>query len=173
MKSLEHLLSTYKSVHLNKQNIATHFIGIPLILWSVALLFATLSFTVVGIDTNVMQVLAVVIFTYYLLLDVKLGLIAILLIAPIWFHAQSFVAHQSPYLLAIGVFVIGWLFQFIGHFFEKAKPAFFDDLKQLLIGPLFLVAELCFLIGLFSQLEQQISKEALKLRAAINSDLKN
>ena len=65
------------------------------------------------------------------------------------------------------VFFIGWVFQFIGHHYEKAKPAFFDDIKQLLIGPLFLVAEICFYCKLFAGLEKQVTDEALELRRAM------
>ncbi len=167
MKSLSTLLSIYKSSHLNQKNIVTHFVGIPLILWSAALFFATFSFTVAGFQSNVMQVLAILIFAYYLLLDIKLGVIAIALIAPIWLHANGFAASENAYLLAGVVFFIGWVFQFIGHYYEKAKPAFFDDLKQLLIGPLFLVAELCFFANLFSKLEKEVTAEAIELRKAM------
>ena len=50
--------------------------------------------------------------------------------------------------LAIGAgsFVIGWMIQFIGHAAEGRKPAFFDDLISLLIGPLFITAEFGFLV---------------------------
>ncbi|MDN3653444.1 DUF962 domain-containing protein [Thalassotalea ponticola] len=171
MKSLPRLLSIYKSVHLNKHNVITHFIGIPLILWSAALLFATFSVEIFSIKTNAMQLLAVLIFAYYLILDVKLGSVAILLIGPIWLHAQSYAASENAYWLAALVFVIGWIFQFIGHYYEKAKPAFFDDLKQLLIGPLFLVAELCFALGLFTSLEHKVTEQALALRADIDHNV--
>ena len=164
MKSLETLLSIYKSSHLNKKNIVTHFVGIPLILWSAALFFATFSFSVAGYETNIMQIIAVLIFAYYLVLDSKLGVIAIALIAPIWYHANSFAGSENAYMLAGIVFLIGWIFQFIGHHYEKAKPAFFDDIKQLLIGPLFLIAEICFYFKLFTGLEKQVTDEALELR---------
>ena len=169
MKSVSELLSIYKSSHLNKKNIITHFFGIPLILWSAALFFATFSFSIAGIDTNVMQVIALVIFIYYLMLDIKLGAIAILLIAPIWLHAQTMVTADSPYLIAGLVFFVGWVLQFIGHYYEKAKPAFFDDLKQLLIGPLFLVAEVCFFLKLFASLEEKVTAEAIEIRKAMIS----
>ena len=167
MKSVSTLLSIYKSSHLNQKNIVTHFVGIPLILWSAALFFATFSFSLAGFESNVMQVLAVLIFAYYLVLDIKLGVIAIALIAPIWLHANSYANSDNAYILAGVVFVIGWVFQFIGHYYEKAKPAFFDDLKQLLVGPLFLVAELCFFANLFSKLEKEVTEEALEIRKAM------
>lgn len=48
----------------------------------------------------------------------------------------------------IGLFVVGWIIQFVGHYYEGRKPAFVDDLVGLLIGPLFLVAETAFAMGL-------------------------
>jgi uncharacterized membrane protein YGL010W len=41
---------------------------------------------------------------------------------------------------AIGVFVAAWLGQFVGHHIEGKKPSFFDDLRFLLIGPLFVLS---------------------------------
>ncbi len=34
----------------------------------------------------------------------------------------------------IGLFVLGWIFQFIGHAFEGKAPSFFRDPKFLLVG---------------------------------------
>jgi len=41
---------------------------------------------------------------------------------------------------SLGIFVIAWIGQFIGHAIEGARPSFFKDLQFLLIGPLWLVA---------------------------------
>ncbi len=35
---------------------------------------------------------------------------------------------------ALGLFVLGWIFQFIGHVFEGKAPAFFSDPKFLIVG---------------------------------------
>jgi uncharacterized membrane protein YGL010W len=64
----------------------------------------------------------------------------------------------------VGGFFIGWVFQFIGHYFEGRKPAFVDDLVGLLIGPLFVVAEVLFLLGLRKDLESAIEARAGALR---------
>jgi uncharacterized membrane protein YGL010W len=45
------------------------------------------------------------------------------------------------------LFVAGWIIQFVGHKFEGMKPAFFDDLMQLMVGPLFVCAEVFFALG--------------------------
>jgi uncharacterized membrane protein YGL010W len=62
-----------------------------------------------------------------------------------WLAAHSTSAWLGS---ALGLFVVGWVIQFIGHAFEGRKPAFVDDLVGLLIGPLFLVAEVAFALGL-------------------------
>jgi uncharacterized membrane protein YGL010W len=41
--------------------------------------------------------------------------------------------------LSIAIFVLAWIGQFIGHKIEGKKPSFFDDLRFLLIGPLFVL----------------------------------
>ncbi|MBI2341091.1 MAG: DUF962 domain-containing protein [Deltaproteobacteria bacterium] len=42
----------------------------------------------------------------------------------------------------LGLFVVGWIIQFIGHAFEKKKPAFFSDPMYLIIGPFWWVKKL-------------------------------
>jgi uncharacterized membrane protein YGL010W len=41
--------------------------------------------------------------------------------------------------IALGIFVVAWIGQFIGHRIEGRKPSFFEDLRFLLIGPLFVL----------------------------------
>ncbi|SMF63146.1 Mpo1-like protein [Pseudobacteriovorax antillogorgiicola] len=38
--------------------------------------------------------------------------------------------------LAIALFVVGWVFQFIGHYFEGQPPAFFKNPAFLIVGPI-------------------------------------
>jgi hypothetical protein len=42
----------------------------------------------------------------------------------------------------LGFFIVGWLVQFVGHYYEGRKPAFADDLVGLLVGPMFVVMEM-------------------------------
>ena len=44
--------------------------------------------------------------------------------------------------LAVGVFVVAWIFQFIGHKLEGKKPSFFEDIQYLWVGPLFVLSKL-------------------------------
>ena len=62
--------------------------------------------------------------------------------------------------VGLGMFGTGWTFQFVGHFFEGKKPAFLDDLRGLLDGPLFLVAEIAFKLGLSPELRAEVEDRA-------------
>ncbi len=59
-----------------------------------------------------------------------------------------------------GLFVGGWALQLVGHAFEGKKPAFLDDLRGLLDGPLFLVAEVAFALGLSPELRAEVERRA-------------
>ena len=48
-------------------------------------------------------------------------------------------------MIALAIFVVGWALQYWGHYFEGMKPAFYDDVMGLAIGPLFVLAEAFFL----------------------------
>jgi uncharacterized membrane protein YGL010W len=67
-------------------------------------------------------------------------------------------AQPLPTALAVGVgmFAVGWALQFWGHKFEGRKPAFVDDLNQLMIGPLFIMTEVLFALGLRQQLKRDV-----------------
>ena len=51
--------------------------------------------------------------------------------------------------LAVGVFVVAWIAQFVGHskLFEGRKPSFFTDLRYLLIGPAWVLSKLYRKLG--------------------------
>ena len=49
--------------------------------------------------------------------------------------------------LGLGLFVFGWILQFIGHAFEGKKPSFFSDPRFLLIGVAYFVDKVRVLLG--------------------------
>ena len=50
--------------------------------------------------------------------------------------------------LAIAVFVLAWIGQFVGHLYEGRRPSFFTDLSYLLIGPAWLMEKLLRRLGI-------------------------
>jgi len=45
----------------------------------------------------------------------------------------------ASWQICLAIFVLSWIGQFIGHKIEGKKPSFLDDLKFLLIGPIWLL----------------------------------
>ena len=41
---------------------------------------------------------------------------------------------QHPWPVPVGLFVLGWVLQFIGHYFEGKPPEFFSDWRFLFVG---------------------------------------
>ena len=49
---------------------------------------------------------------------------------------------------ALVLFVVGWIFQFIGHAIEGNQPAFFGNPIHLIIGPWWLIRRVAAAVGL-------------------------
>lgn len=158
MKTLVDHLAQYASYHRDQRNIVTHFIGIPMIVLAVAILLSRPGLEVAGVWLSPAAAVVLVSALFYLRLDVRLGLVmSALLLLSLW--AGAIAASQSTTLWlssGIGLFVIGWIIQFVGHYYEGHKPAFVDDIMGLTIGPLFVVAEAAFMLGLRKDLEQVV-----------------
>jgi uncharacterized membrane protein YGL010W len=158
MTALVSKLSDYAAYHRDGRNIAAHMLGIPLIVLALEILLSRPVFMLGGWPlTPAMLASAVAVF-YYFMLDVGLALALAVFMG---FAAWAGVAlGRLPTLewlaFGIGTFVAGWIVQFIGHAFEGRKPAFFDDLLNLMIGPLFIAAEFGFLLRLRRPLKKAI-----------------
>ncbi len=149
MKSGLDQLSKYAEYHRDRRNIATHLVGVPMIVFAVIVLLSRPAFEVGGLALNPAWVVLAVAGLYYLLLDVGLGLtLTIIMAALTWAAGQVAMLSTAAWLATgIGMFVVGWIIQFIGHYYEGRKPAFVDDIIGLMIGPLFVWAEIVFAAG--------------------------
>ena len=103
---------------------------------------------------------------YYVMLDVALGLVMAALLVPcLWLGHWAAAQGMGIWLvLSVGVFFVGWVFQFVGHYWEGRKPAFVDDLVGLAIGPLFVLAEALFLVGWRPALRRTIEERVGETR---------
>lgn len=170
MTNLERLLSQYAAYHLDRNNILTHFIGIPLIVFSILCLSARAGVEISGVSVTLASILILLSTIYYISLDKLFGVLMLIIFVAAYPLAIKIAALPmwSWLAMSIGIFVVGWVFQFIGHYFEKKKPAFVDDLVGLAIGPLFVLAEFIFLLGFRQPLHQRILKEAKMKRAEMD-----
>jgi uncharacterized membrane protein YGL010W len=158
MRSFTDQIANYAAYHRDRRNIATHFVGVPMIVFAVAVLLSRPQFEVAGIGMSPVWLVAGASVAFYLALHLGYGLVMAGLLALAVWAAQSLAVLSTTAWLASGIslFVVGWAIQFIGHWYEGRKPAFVDDLIGLLIGPLFLVTETAFAIGLSNDLRQAV-----------------
>ncbi len=153
------LLAMYAGYHRDRRNIATHFVGIPMIVFAVCILLARPGFERAGLALAPIHVLLVVSTLWYLTRGAfVIGLVTSLVNVGLTLLAMPLAASSTGTWLAwgLGMFVAGWVIQFIGHKYEGRKPAFVDDLVGLLVGPMFLVAELLFALGFDKPMLKQI-----------------
>jgi uncharacterized membrane protein YGL010W len=82
---------------------------------------------------------------YYWRLSRKLAMgIFVAFLAAILLNRWLFYRFGGDFLLelAIVVFVVAWIGQFIGHHIEGKRPSFLTDLVYLLVGPLWTLSKL-------------------------------
>lgn len=161
MKSLIDHLSNYADYHRDRRNIATHFAGIPVIVLSVQALLSRPALAAEGLVSPALFVTFGAL-VFYTLLSPRFALVMAALLAPGLLLGRAIAAQSTGEWLyiSLGMFFGGWLVQFVGHIFEGRKPAFVDDLVGLLVGPLFVVAELGFALGIAKGLQAQIEERS-------------
>ncbi|MGH9317007.1 MAG: DUF962 domain-containing protein [Thermoanaerobaculia bacterium] len=141
MKRIDAFLADYGSYHRTRGNIACHAAGITLILFGAFSMLGALRLPSLGpiAPLTGTEVLIGAAFLYYLFLDVPLALAMLAESAALDVAARA----VHDWRIGLGAFVIGWIFQGVGHaVYEKNRPAFFNNLLHLMVGPVFLLNEL-------------------------------
>ena len=161
MKTLTQQLSQYAAYHRDRRNIVSHFVGIPMIVLAATILLARPSFGIAGLPVSPAEIAAVVLTLYYLKLDLRYGIAMGAFLAACLAIAGDVTGMDGTTWLiwGVGLFVAGWIIQFVGHIFEGRKPAFFDDVMGLAIGPLFVMAEAGFLLGLRRDVQRAMAAQ--------------
>ena len=160
MKTLTDHLTQYAAYHQDSRNVATHFVGIPLIVLAVTILLSRPQWQVGALLLSPAVLVSLASSWFYARLDARFGIVMAMLLAAALAANQWFAAQSTAVWLGwgMGLFVVGWAFQFVGHYFEGKKPAFVDDLIGLLVGPLFLVAEAAFHFNLRTDVRDEMQR---------------
>ena len=145
MKTADDWFAEYGICHQNQTNKLLHWICIPLIMLSLlALIWSVPVPTVIlgaipGFNWCWLVVVLSNIFYWRLSGALAIGMLFVtaLMLGAIFAYERLVLAPLG--VSALVVFVLAWIGQFVGHKIEGAKPAFIDDLKFLLIGPLWLL----------------------------------
>lgn len=137
MSRVDALLADYGSHHRTRGNLVCHVFGVTLIIYGLLALLGEVPLGIGGLTAA--EALIGGAFLFYLTLHP--GLAFGVLAATVLLDAAA--RAVGDWRVGVGAFVIGWIFQAVGHArFEKNSPAFFRNLVHLLVGPMFLVNEL-------------------------------
>jgi uncharacterized membrane protein YGL010W len=131
-RNIDALLARYRESHRHPTNELIHFIGVPVIV-----------FTLLGILWWIHPLAALAASAaalwYYFQLSRPFALGMLLMTAPM-LGVLSMLPPVTVLPLSLAFFIVAWIGQFIGHQIEGKKPSFLDDLRSLLIGPLFVLS---------------------------------
>jgi len=143
MRNVNALLNEYSESHQNKTNKKIHWVCVPAIMFILLGILWSLPFPVkISPFINWATILIALSLIYYLFLSWQLALgifLNLLLMISILYWADGF--SLPLWQIASIVFIVAWIGQFVGHHIEGQCPSFFKDVQFLLIGPVWLLAD--------------------------------
>ena len=132
MSRIDALFEDYGSHHRTRGNLVCHAFGITLILYGIV---ALLQLIPVGARWTAAEPIIALTFLFYLTLSAPLAVM--MLVETVAFDGVA--GAIGDWRVGLAAFVVGWIFQGIGHGrYEKKSPAFFQNLVHLMVGPIFL-----------------------------------
>ncbi|KAJ3411120.1 hypothetical protein HDV05_002729, partial [Chytridiales sp. JEL 0842] len=188
----EHQFLGYAEYHNNRINQNIHMIFVPTIVWTGMVWCHNIpAFTETWFlqDTytpfNLTFVLTFLYTAYYVILKPKLGLPVVPFMFLMNYSAYQFLHSEkvnglnvlggvSPNVIASGIHIAAWIFQFLGHgLAEKRKPALMDNLLHAAVLGLFFVwSEALFRLGFFQEMAKDLQEKTDKRVAAFRASLK-
>jgi len=157
MKPLEEQLALYAAYHRNRWNRLTHFIGVPAIIFAILI---PMNWVSLGDGVSLAHLFLGAVLAYYFLLDAPLALVTAVAVGALFLAAKlaAGTGMTTGWIWFGAFFVGGWVFQLVGHVFEGRRPALSDNLFQIFIAPIFLVAEVFFALGLKRDVRRKIEE---------------
>jgi uncharacterized membrane protein YGL010W len=139
-RKVDRLLAHYEESHRNPVNEAIHMVAIPAIMLSiVGLLFA--------LHPWVAYAFVAASLVYYARLHAPAFLVT-MLVGTVVLLAVVHAMGSLVLPLSGAIFVVAWIFQFVGHKIEGRKPSFFEDIQYLWVGPLFVLSKIFQRLGI-------------------------
>jgi uncharacterized membrane protein YGL010W len=159
VQTLAQQMTVYAAYHRNRWNRATHFVGVPAIVFA---LFVPMSWVGLGGGVTLAHTFAAVVLLWYFTLDVAIALATAGVVLVLLGAAALAAAHGTAtgWTWFAVFFVGGWILQLVGHVFEGRRPALADNILQIFVAPVFLVAEVFFMLGLKRDLRERMEAAA-------------
>jgi len=148
MRNIQEWLDAYGESHQNKTNKIIHWACVPLIMLSLLGMLSIVKFSIplgsLVYCFNIAHILIFLSIIFYIRLSfsITVGMIIIssICLLSIYQIELLFSCNKRLFLFYIGIFIVSWIGQFVGHKIEGKKPSFFEDLQFLLIGPAWLLS---------------------------------
>lgn len=159
MKTLAEQMAVYAAYHRDPWNRLTHFFGVPVIVFSLLVPLSWPQVAIGELKISLAMLVVAILLLYYLLLDWRIGLIMIPLLGVLLYGADRVGNHypaRTGWTVFAIMFIGGWILQLIGHIFEGRRPALVDNFWQIFTAPIFLVAEVFFMLGARVDLQRDI-----------------
>jgi uncharacterized membrane protein YGL010W len=138
-RKVDRLLAHYGESHRNPTNEAIHMVAIPAIMLSIVGLLFTL-------HPWVAYVFVAASLVYYVMLRSAVFVLAMAVLTALALAAVHAMG-DLVFPICAAIFVVAWIFQFVGHKIEGKKPSFFEDIQYLWVGPLFVLSRLFLRLG--------------------------
>jgi uncharacterized membrane protein YGL010W len=144
-------LASYADSHRDQVNGVMHIIGNPILFVAVVLPLSLLPVTVFGVQTSAAPLLVIPALILWMVFDVGIGLAIVATAIPLLLAAAAIASHVSiawVWIIAVGLFVLGWALQIVGHqVFERKRPSLLDNPLHMLISPMYVFAKLFIALG--------------------------
>jgi uncharacterized membrane protein YGL010W len=135
MRRIDSLLADYGANHRSRGNRICHAVGISLIVFGILSMLHAIP---IAGPWTVSEAFLAVASVLYVALDPQLAVAVLSAGIGLDLAARAIGRWQ----IGAAAFVLGWVFQAIGHaVYERNSPAFFRNLVHLLVGPAYLVNE--------------------------------
>jgi uncharacterized membrane protein YGL010W len=143
-RTVQQWFNEYGVSHQNKTNKLIHWIMVPIIFFTiVGLLWSIPRMDWMGaspwLNWATIAMLPAMYFYYTLSKRILLGMLLFTGLCLVACYMLTQYLAMPLWLFSAVLFAIAWVFQFIGHKIEGAKPSFFEDLQFLLVGPAWLL----------------------------------
>ena len=153
MKKIDLLLEEYGSSHKNKTNKFIHWICVPAIFFSIVALIWSIplgpleNLKIYNFQIINWATISLVLVVFYYIKLSPLLTIGMVFFSTICLYMTNLLENLinsgkiefQLWLIALIIFSVSWIIQFIGHESEGKKPSFLKDVQFLLIGPAWLM----------------------------------
>ena len=141
-----------------------HIIGNPLLFVAVVLPLCLVRVSAYGVQINVAPLLVAPALILWTAWDVAIGVALVVTSIPLLFAAAAIAGCVTVlwlWIVAGGLFVVGWALQIVGHqVFEHKRPTLLDNPVQMLISPMYIFAKLFVALGFRPDLAAVLQKSS-------------